>query len=219
MKEYQVKIIERLTAIVPVHAESADNAEERVRTMYRNSEIILTAENHVDTEFEVNEANSSRGYTDLPFDYQEKKREAKSIQKDILTARGIIGNGILRYKKKRLRARSKKEAEDLSVFDILDGYDYKEQIRDDYGWDLITETEMQKRMHLWDMREQYVKKSGQFSDRVTQILERAANCCGEEFLEVLEKFNAIKRRREADIARIERENRDNDYKRSKGLML
>lgn len=152
-------------------------------------------------------------------DYQEKERETKAIRKDIMTARGIILDGISRYKKKMLRARSKKEADDLSVFDVLKGYENKEQIRDDYGWEIITKAEMEKRMHLWDMREQHVTKSGQFSDRVTQLLERAVWCCGEEFLDALGEFDAMRRQLEADIERIERENRDNEYKRSRGLML
>ncbi len=152
-------------------------------------------------------------------DYQEKERETKAIRKDIMTAKSIILDGISRYKKKMLRARSKKEAEDLSVFDVLEGYEYKEQIRDDYGWNMITEAEMERRMHLWDMHEQYVKKSGQFSDRVTQLLERAVGCCGEEYLEALEEFDTMRCQHEADIKRIERENRENEYRRSKGLML
>jgi len=45
------------------------------------------------------------------------------------------------------------------------------------------------------------------------MLERAAGGCGEEFLETLEEFDAMKRQLDDDIKRIERENRDNDYKR------
>jgi len=152
-------------------------------------------------------------------DYQEKEHEAKAIRKDIATARDIISDGILRYKKKMLRARSKKQADDLSIFEALEGYTSREQIRNDYGWELISESEMHRRMHLWEMREQYVKESGRFSDRVTQMLGHAAACCGEEFIEELEEFDAMQRQREADIARIERDNRENDYKRSQGLML
>ena len=48
-------------------------------------------------------------------EYTEKEREAAQIRKDILTARSYINDAILRYKKKMLRARSKKQAEDLSV--------------------------------------------------------------------------------------------------------
>jgi len=50
MDNYKIKIIERLAATMLVETDNVDTALERVREMYRNSEIILTAENYVDTE-------------------------------------------------------------------------------------------------------------------------------------------------------------------------
>ena len=51
MSEYKVKITELLETTVTVETDTADTAMDRVRTMYRNSEIILTADDHTDTEF------------------------------------------------------------------------------------------------------------------------------------------------------------------------
>ena len=53
MSEYKIKITERLSATILVNTDNADTALERVQAMYKNSEIILTAENYVDTEFSV----------------------------------------------------------------------------------------------------------------------------------------------------------------------
>jgi len=146
-------------------------------------------------------------------EYKEKEREAKAIRKDIATACGIISEGILRYKKKRLHARSKKQAEDLSVFDDLKDYESKKEIQDAYGWEFISEAEMDRLTAMWDAREQCIDAQGKFSDRVTEMLEQALRSCGEEYYDKLAAFDGMKKRRDTDIARIEHENRDNDYQR------
>lgn len=53
MNTYNVKIIETLTETLPIEAENADEAEEIARRKYRNSEVILGAENHVNTDYLV----------------------------------------------------------------------------------------------------------------------------------------------------------------------
>ena len=53
MSEYKVRITELLETTVTVETDNADTAMDRVRTMYRNSEIVLTADDHTDTEFTV----------------------------------------------------------------------------------------------------------------------------------------------------------------------
>jgi len=92
-------------------------------------------------------------------EYLDKKREADAIRKDIAAAREIISEGILRYKKKKLRARSKKQAAGMNVFDVLKEYADK--------------TEMHRLMDLWDAREQYINEFGKFQDRVTDMLQQA----------------------------------------------
>ena len=146
-------------------------------------------------------------------EYKQMEYATKKLRKDIVTARGIIRDGITRYKKKQLRARSKKEVEDMSVFAVLDDYNTREQIQDDYGWEFITEAEMDRRMHLWDMREQHVKESGRYSDPVTEMLERAMNGIGEEHFDTIREFDTLEKRRNEDIKRIEQANAENDYKR------
>lgn len=144
-------------------------------------------------------------------EYSDREREAAQIRKDILTARGIITDGINRYIKKMLRARSKKQAEDMSVFDELKDYNNIEDIRNAYGWDIITEAQMDRLMEMWEAREKYIDESGKFSDRVTGMLFRLRNLCGGEFSETLEEFDAMKARRDADIKAIEKRNAEIDY--------
>ena len=53
MGEYRVKITEWLETTVSIESDSADTAVDMVRSMYRDSDIILTADNHVDTKFTI----------------------------------------------------------------------------------------------------------------------------------------------------------------------
>lgn len=55
MTSYTVVITEVLEKEVLVHAESEREAEEWAREQYRKGEIVLGADDHVDTEFEVRE--------------------------------------------------------------------------------------------------------------------------------------------------------------------
>jgi len=144
-------------------------------------------------------------------DYIEKEQEYKAIKKDISTACEIIYDGLLRYKKKMLRARSKKQAEDLSVFAELDNYASPREIQDAYGWEIITETEMDRLNEMWNAREQFINSSGKFENRVTQILERAIQGCGDMFTETLDEFEETERTRKEEIKQIEKELRDSYY--------
>ena len=144
-------------------------------------------------------------------EYLDKEREAAKIRKDILTARSIITDGINRYIKKMLRARNKKQAEDLSVFDELKDYNGIEDIQNAYGWDIITRAQMDRLMEMWEAREKYIDESGKFTDRVTGMLYRIRNLCGDEFAETLDEFDAMKARRDAEIKAIEKRNAEIDY--------
>ena len=157
---------------------------------------------------------------DIPYDrYKEKEREAKSLRKDIAAARAIIASAMSAYKKKMLRARSKTQAEDLSVFAPLENYESRTEIQDAYGWDSITEKEMDRLHDLWDAREQYIDKQGRFDDRVTRILQRAMDNCGDEYMETLEDFDDIKKRIDAEIASNKRENFDNEQEQGPAMSM
>ena len=146
-------------------------------------------------------------------EFLSQQREAEAIRKDIATARGIIADGLLRYKKKMLHARNRKQVEDMSMFTELDDYGSKRDIQDAYGWELISSKTMDRLNDLWDAREQVIANQGRFADRVTQMLEHAMGNCGDTYADTLEEFDEVVRRDKDDRARIERENSINTYNR------
>lgn len=148
-------------------------------------------------------------------EFRQKQREIQAIRKDIATARGIIADGQTRYIKKRLRLRSKKAAEENPFADLAN-YNSQEDIRNAYGWEIITEHEMDRLMALWDAREKSLASDEKYEDRVTQMLERALNAIGDEYIDQLSDFQELERRMEADAERIARENQQRDWERNYG---
>jgi hypothetical protein len=146
-------------------------------------------------------------------EWRAREREGKALRKDIQNARKIIADGLARYRKKMLHAKSLKQAEDRSMFDVLDDYRNKEDIQEAFGWGCITDSEMRRLWNLWDVRERVAADSGRYSDRVTQILERAIDNCGDKYTDALEEFEALQRQDNEERIRIERENNINDYNR------
>lgn len=111
----------------------------------------------------------------LPWnDYNAIIAEAKLAQETYLTARSIVYDAQTRYKKKKLNARNKKQAEDMKLcFADLEGYDKEQDIQDAYGWNFITEKEMDRLLALWQLREKYVDENGNYSDPVIDLLDSA----------------------------------------------
>lgn len=148
-------------------------------------------------------------------DLKENKKKADEIRKDCTTARGIINDALTRYIKKKVGARNKKQAEDMALmFKDLEEYGSEREIEDAYGWDIITEKEADRLKDLWHKREQYVNDSGKYQDRVTDLVQRAMNSIGEEYIDFLtetEAAEAIAKAREVEIlkenARYEYEKR------------
>lgn len=148
-------------------------------------------------------------------EFRQKQREIKAIQKDIATARSIIADGQVRYIKKHLRLRSKKAAEE-NPFADLTNYNSREDIRNAYGWDIITEHEMDRLMALWEARESSLASAEKYEDRVTQLLERALNSVGDEYMDQLSDFQDMERRMEAEAEQIAHENQQREWERKHG---
>ena len=47
----KVKIVETLQRVVEVEAENYDEAEDKVRDMYRNCDIVLSSDDYIGTDF------------------------------------------------------------------------------------------------------------------------------------------------------------------------
>jgi len=48
MKEYEIEVRETLARTIAVKAESSDDAYDKVSTMYKNEEIVLSADDFID---------------------------------------------------------------------------------------------------------------------------------------------------------------------------
>ena len=55
MKKYRVTITETLATSVEIEAESESEAMDIAEEQYHNEDIVLTAENYVDTDFSTKE--------------------------------------------------------------------------------------------------------------------------------------------------------------------
>ena len=145
---------------------------------------------------------------------EENKKESDAIKKDISTARGIINDALTRYIKKQLGAGNKKQAEDMSLmFKELEEYKSEREIQDAYGWDIITEKEMDHLISLWRKREKYVNENGKYQDRVTDMVKQAMYNVGDSYIDFLTETEeaeriAIERKKE-----IERENIKWEYEK------
>jgi len=146
-------------------------------------------------------------------EFLDQQREVNAIRKDVATACGIIRDGLTKYKKKMLHARSKQQTDDLTMFAELDVYDDKSEIQEAYGWDMISDKQMGRLNALWDAREQVIANQGKFADRVTEMLERAMSNCGDTYSEVIDEFDELVRHDNERSVQIERENEINNYNR------
>lgn len=155
---------------------------------------------------------------------QELKHEAaeiENVKKDILTAKTSIADAIARYKKKKLRTRSKKAA-DENPFSELDGYESRQQIQDDYGWEIITEDRMYKLMDLWDLREEAKKKGakgGEYTDRVIDMLTAAMNQIGDAYMDEIFEYDEKLRKMKREAEQVARENNERTWEREHGKQL
>lgn len=142
-----------------------------------------------------------------------RDREVDGIRKDISTARSYIQDALDRYRKKKLKARSKKQAAE-NPFAELEEYGSRQQIQDAYGWEFITEARMDKLLELWDLRERGgSQEDGLYRDRVTEMLERALRSVGEEYQDELFNYDMEKRAREQEAETVARENNQRTWER------
>jgi hypothetical protein len=130
-------------------------------------------------------------------DYAEQQRESKAIRADIRKAVSAIKDAKNRYVKSKLRLRSKKQAEDIArIFSDLADYSSKEDIQNSYGYAEISESERERLMNLWDEREQHVRNGKTYSDRVVEMLDKAASRIVDDYEDFLYDADMIARENE-----------------------
>jgi len=130
-------------------------------------------------------------------DFVRQQREAASIRADISKANKIVLDARARYIKAKLKARSKKETEDIeALFADLADYSSKEEIQDFYGWGGISRAELERLETLWDAREHHISESGKYRDRVIDMLDKALSRIGDDYLEFLDEADTAARENE-----------------------
>lgn len=134
---------------------------------------------------------------------KDERYRIEEIRKDQATARKYLKDALARYRKDKTKSRSKAKGEDPFV--ELADYTSREDIRDAFGWGMISEREMDRLMHLWDLRENSKSKSV-LEDRVTEMLELAYRGCGSQYDEELLDYDARRSKMLREAEKIAREN-------------
>lgn len=145
---------------------------------------------------------------------RQEAREIQAIKKDIETAQASIQDALDRYRKAKLRAKSKKAAKEDPFAELAD-YTSRQDIQDAYGWGIITEAQMDRLQELWDLREEG-GQDGVYRDRVTEMLERAKRNVGDEFIEQLCDYARKVSLRGQEAEKVARENNERTWQREHG---
>lgn len=133
----------------------------------------------------------------------EQLDELEELEANMKKASELIAGAVIRYRKEKLKKKSLKDAEQEDEFAELEGYTTKESIRDLYGWDMITENEMDRLMYLWDLREEQKqkKKDRAYEDEVTKMLHLAANAIEDKYRDRKEELEEVRWKAEQEAQR------------------
>lgn len=123
----------------------------------------------------------------------EQLDELEALRANLRKANELISGAVIRYRKEKLKKKSLKAAEEEREFAELEDYKSREDIRNCYGYDMITEAEMDRLFYLWDLREeQREKKKGEvYEDEVTTMLHKAANAIEDRYRNRKEELEEI----------------------------
>ena len=124
----------------------------------------------------------------------EQLDELEALEANLRKASELITGAVIRYRKEKLKKKSLKAAEEDDQFAELADYTTRESIRDCYGYDMITEAEMDRLFYLWDLREEQTqkKKSTVYEDEITKMLHQAANAMEEKYRDRKEELEQIR---------------------------
>ena len=123
----------------------------------------------------------------------EQLDELEQLRADLRKASELIAGAVIRYRKEKLKKKSMKAAEEEAEFAELEDYTSREDIRNCYGYDMITEAEMDRLFYLWDLREEQrkKKKTDDYEDGVTAMLHTAANALEDKHRDRKEELEEI----------------------------
>lgn len=144
-----------------------------------------------------------------------ERLEIKALRRDLETAQEGIQEAIARYRKVKLRARSKKQANSPDVFAELDAYSSQEDIRTAYGYEMISESEMDRLMNLWELREQSKQTEGPYRDRCVEMLKLAGQAVWDAYSAPILAYEEKVSQMYRDAEQIAAENRRRNTERSR----
>lgn len=129
--------------------------------------------------------------------------ELEQLRADLRKAGEMITGAVIRYRKEKLKKKSMKAAAEENEFAELEDYPTREEIRNCYGYDMITEKEMDRLFYLWDLREEQrrKKKDTAYEDGVTKLLHQAANAMEDKCRDRLEELEEIESKAMAEARR------------------
>lgn len=137
--------------------------------------------------------------------------ELEKLREDIRTAQKFIEDTKTKYLKVKLKKKTLNAVKEEDPFEELAAWPNRESIREAYGYDMISEKEMDRLMDLWDLRkEQEGKSRGKpaYEDNVTIALDWAKQRIQGAFRErlaALEETEAIVWR---DVHEIQRKHNE-----------
>ena len=119
--------------------------------------------------------------------------ELEQLRGNMKKAGELSSQALIRYRKEKLKKKSLKAAAEENEFAELEDYTTRESIRDCYGYEMITESEMDRLFYLWDLREEQrkKKKNAVYEDEVTKMLHFAANAIEDKYRERKEELEFI----------------------------
>lgn len=135
-----------------------------------------------------------------------ERLEVEALRRDIRKAQSLIEEAVARYRKEKLRVRSRTKANSEDPFAELAEYSSQEDIRTAYGYEMISETEMDRLMELWELRAQSARQSGPYTDRVTEMLELASRAVWDVYGEKVLLYDERTARKRKAAQRIAEEN-------------
>ena len=108
--------------------------------------------------------------------FRDQLRELENLREDIRKAQEYIIKCKQRYLKDKLKKRTMADAVNEDPFKELEEWETRESIRDAYGYEMITEEQLDHLMNLWELREEQKRKNkgkAEYEDDITIALDWA----------------------------------------------
>lgn len=146
----------------------------------------------------------------------EKKKDIEAKRKATADASKLIIDARGRYLKAKLKKRSIKQALSEDAFAELAPYGSEEDIRNDYGYDFISEAECDRLIGLWEMREkmreQRKSQEEDYHDYVTDLLDEAMRFIYGKYEEEISLYDEAQRKKRKQAEQFAREINERKWK-------